>query len=111
MSRGSDNSAAVILGLVGLGLLGAAVAASTTERKTFQEELAAELGNYGYALVSCALGRNATNAPVWNVTLRHPIQGIMSLAAEFPPGTAAYSTTTRQELAVRIVAYMQAGGR
>lgn len=83
-------------GLVGLG-------ASRQRRVNFSAELDEELLSQQCSLVSCALGRNGTNAPVWKVTLQHPVSGVMSFSAEFPAETEVYTTSTARALAQRIL--------
>lgn len=103
MAQDELKTAAVALGLLGLGVAGYFALSEYDRRRAFEAALRTALDERGGNFVSARLGRSDTGNPVWYVTVNHPWQGLTTYSAEFPVGTDAYSEATCHDLITRVV--------
>jgi hypothetical protein len=94
--------AGIGLGLAGLGYL---IYQGYQQRTEFKAGLSRRLREFGIDLVTADVGRSESGAPIWHVTVRHPVRGIQAFVAAFPPTADPYSESTLDELAPRLLGY------
>lgn len=106
-----DDGAAVVAGLLGVGLgalVTAALVSRPAPREMFERRLRERLAGRGVELAAANLARGP-GAPVWILTLRLPA-GLMTVQAPLPADADPLALPLADEVASRVAAYLMPYG-
>ncbi|MFO7566498.1 MAG: hypothetical protein R6X02_27900 [Enhygromyxa sp.] len=108
MSESDDGwkYALAALAAIGLGATAYGALGSEGRRRAFKDALGQALQANQIGFIDANLAR-IEGAPVWQVTVNHPVHGIMMYRVAFPRETDPYSEVTLNAMIQRLLVAIQ----
>jgi hypothetical protein len=98
--------ALMALAAMGLGFAAYGALSSEARRRAFKQALREALERNGIGFVDASLAR-VNGAPVWLITVNHPLHGVKKYRLKFSETTEPYSNATLNEVIGRLLNAME----